>query len=311
MRYYFAPMEGITGYIYRNAHHEFFPGVDRYFTPFIAPSQSRGLSHRERMDVLPEHNRGIPLVPQILANAAERFVEAAKELEQMGYREVNLNLGCPSGTVVKKRRGSGLLAYPDELDAFLDGIYEGSPLPISIKTRIGRDDPEEFHGLMEIFHRYPVKELIIHPRTQKDLYKGKPHMDVFRGALTGCRCPVCYNGDLSTAEGCKGFSASFGQVGAVMLGRGLITDPNLVREAKGLGGLDLERLRGFHDMVYAGYQEVMDGDRNVLFKMKELWCYLIKRFQDAEKPAKRIKKAERLRDYESAVSCLFQEGKLM
>ena len=178
MRYYFAPMEGITGYIYRNAHHTLFPGIDKYFSPFLVPNQNHRFSYREMQDIMPEHNNQIQLVPQILTNQADAFIWTALELKQLGYEEVNLNLGCPSGTVVSKNKGSGFLALRDELDLFLDQVCSELQMKISIKTRIGKDSPDEFDELLRIFNKYPLEELIIHPRIQKDYYKNTPNTDV-------------------------------------------------------------------------------------------------------------------------------------
>ena len=169
MEFYFAPMEGITGYIYRNAHHRFFPGTDKYFTPFLSPNQNRALNPKEVRDVLPENNEGIYIVPQILTNQADFFLRAAKELKECyGYEEVNLNLGCPSGTVVSKGKGAGFLADPGGLDAFFDQVYAKADVKVSVKTRIGLSSPEEFYGILDIFNRYPLHELIIHPRVRSE-----------------------------------------------------------------------------------------------------------------------------------------------
>jgi len=144
MKFYFAPMEGLTGYVYRNAHHDYFDKVDKYFSPFIFANQSKGFTSRELNDILPVNNQGIVLIPQLLTNHAADFIHTAKKLKQLGYNEINLNLGCPSGTVVSKNRGSGFLYHKEDLDAFLDKIFTQSVTKISIKTRIGKNDPEEF-----------------------------------------------------------------------------------------------------------------------------------------------------------------------
>ena len=305
MKYYYAPMEGITGYIQRGASHALFPQIDKYFTAFIAPNQKGKFSSKEKNDFRPEHNQGLTLIPQILTNSAEDFLLTAKKLTEYGHREVNLNLGCPSRTVVSKYRGSGFLAKPAELDRFLEEIFSGTDVEISIKTRIGRDDVEEWPVLMEIYNRYPLKELIIHPRTQQDYYKNAPHMDVFRDALRESRCPVCYNGDLFTLEDFQKFREDFPEVEAVMLGRGLLANPGLVRMIEGGPMPDKEEILAYHNMIYEGYREVMYGDRNVLFKMKELWIYMIRIFADSKKYAKKIRKAEKLAVYESVIRELF------
>ena len=195
MKYYLAPMEGITGFIYRNTYKKFFDNIDKYFTPFIVPTSSKSFKTKELRDILPENNKGMNIVPQILTNDSDGFITTARKLQQLGYSEINLNLGCPSGTVVSKNRGSGFLAKREELDKFLDEIYKIDDMKISIKTRIGKDSSEEFYELIKIYNKYPLEELIIHPRTREDFYGNKPNLEVFKDALTLSNSPVCYNGD--------------------------------------------------------------------------------------------------------------------
>lgn len=309
MNYYFAPMEGITGYIYRNAHHKFFKDVDVYYTPFIVPNQNREFSSREKNDILPEHNEGIKTIPQIMTNNWEGFVWTAMELKKYGYKEVNLNLGCPSKTVVSKLRGSGFLAVPDRLDQFLDRIFS-IDMKISIKTRIGKDSPEEFHRLLEIYNQYPVKELIIHPRIQKDFYRNTPDWDMFQMALSSSKNPVCYNGDIFSPQDYERLIQTFPSLKQVMLGRGLVANPMLAGEIKGKGCLQKEQLKAFHDQILSGYQETISGDRNVLFKMKELWAYMLPSFVGGEKHGKKIQKSQNLFDYIPAVEALFKDLEL-
>lgn len=311
MKCYLAPMEGITGYIYRNAHHAYFGSVDKYFTPFLVPNQNRSLSAREFHDICPDYNKGMVIIPQILTNKEDDFVWAAKQMQQFGYDEINLNLGCPSKTVVSKKKGSGFLACQEDLDRFLDAIFSKLDLKISIKTRLGKDSPDEFYELIEIFNRYPMEELIIHPRIQTDYYKNKPNLDVFADALSSTKIPVCYNGNLFTADEYSAFTERFSEVGTVMLGRGIIANPGLADEIQNHVFLDKQKLRAFHDTVCQGYQGCMSGDRNVLFKMKEFWFYLIRIFSNYEKYGKKIRKAERLCDYEAAVSSLFLEQEIV
>lgn len=311
MNYYLAPMEGITGYIYRNAHHNIFGGIDKYFSPFITPTQKKKFSNKELNDILPQHNQGIPLVPQILTNSGEDFIWAAEDFKKLGYEEVNLNLGCPSGTVVAKKKGSGFLAFPEKLDQFLDQVFSALDLRISIKTRIGKTDPDEFYELIEIYNKYPLSELIIHPRIRTDYYKNTPNMEVFKDALKLAKMPVCYNGDLFNPDSIRGFSKSCPQTDKIMLGRGVIANPGLVLLMKEDIPLEKEQLKAFHDEVYQGYQRVMSGERNPLFRMKELWFYMGTLFTDSDKYLKKIKKAERFCDYEAAVLGLFREQELI
>lgn len=320
MKYYFAPMEGITGYIYRQAHHRFFTGVDQYFTPFIAPAQSRKLSSREKNDLLPENNRGVPLIPQILTNRAEDFIWAAKELSGYGFREVNLNLGCPSGTVTAKYKGAGFLALPEELNRFFEQVFTGTAaagISVSVKTRIGMASPGEFEKLLNIYNQYPIKELIIHPRVRSDFYGNRPNLEVFRYGAERSKSPVCYNGDIFTAEAYEHFREEFAQdryssIGSVMLGRGAVANPWLFEQisSEKESAVSRDTLQAFHDEVFNGYREIMSGDRNTLFKMKELWFYMASLFSDQgqgtkDKFVKKIKKSQKTEDYLTAVSALF------
>lgn len=307
MKFYFAPMEGLTGYIYRNAHRALFDGMDKYFSPFIMANQIDGFKTRDLRDILPENNQGLVLIPQVLTNNAKDFIYTSKKINSMGYNEINLNLGCPSGTVVSKSRGSGFLAKKVELDAFLEEIFSQAITKISIKTRIGKDQPEEFYDLINIFNKYPVEELIIHPRIQKDFYKNKPNLQIFKDALGLSKNTVCYNGDIFTSKDYVKFHEDFPSVDTLMLGRGLLMNPALVHKIKNGTKLEKNLLKEFHNKVYNDYKDILSGERNVLFKMKELWFYMINVFTDNEKHAKKIKKSQRLSDYDEAVSRLFEE----
>ncbi|GAA0068625.1 tRNA-dihydrouridine synthase family protein [Clostridium sardiniense] len=307
MKYYLAPMEGITGYIYRNTYEKFFHNIDKYFTPFIVPNNSRSLKTKELRDILPENNEGMNIVPQILTNDSEGFIFTSRKLQQLGYNEINLNLGCPAGTVVSKGRGSGFLAKREELDKFLDEIYKIDDMKISIKTRIGKESPEEFYELIKIYNKYPLEELIIHPRTQKDFYGNKPNLEVFKDALSLSNSPVCYNGDIFTKSDYNKLIKAFPEVDTVMLGRGLLANPGLTNEIKENTFIDKKVLKDFHDEIFNTYREVFNEDRNAILRMKELWGYMIYIFSDNKKYAKKIKKSQKISDYNEAVSSLFND----
>ena len=314
MHIYFAPLEGITTYPYRNLHHKYFGGVEKYFTPFLAPGPEQGMSVKEMRDVLPENNAGIPVVPQILTNRAGDFLLASKKLLEMGYREINLNLGCPSGTVTAKKKGSGFLLYPDDLDRFFDEVFSDAAVRngeflVSVKTRIGKNEVEEWPELMQVYNRYPIHELTVHPRIQKEFYKGTPHLDVFADILKESRNPVVYNGDLFTVEKVKEFREKFPTVGTVMIGRGLIRNPALaemiLQEETEPEADILPRIREFHDALFEHYRETMSGDRNLLFRMKDLWSYMLAEVPDSEKLAKKIRKSQHVPEYLAAVEEVF------
>lgn len=308
MKYYFAPLEGIGGYIYRNAYEKFFSNnIDKYFTPFIVPNQSRSLKTKELRDILPENNNGLNIIPQILTNDSEGFITISKKLKQLGYNEVNLNLGCPSGTVVSKFRGSGFLAKTEELDRFLEEIFKIQDMKISIKTRLGMDSADEFYELMKIYNKYPMEELIIHPRTRQDFYGNTPNMEIFKEALNNSKNTICYNGDIFGVRDYEKFIKECPSIDRIMIGRGILANPGLMGEIKEGRIVDKNTLKAFHDEVCTGYREVLSGDINVLFRMKELWSYMIGMFENSEKVAKKIKKEKTLNEYNVIVSRLFAE----
>ena len=284
MRFYLAPMEEVTGYVYREVYHALFDDIDKYVTPFITPAQKRVLKTRDRKEIEPEHNQGICVVPQILTNDAGQFTDTCGLLLELGYREVNLNLGCPSATVVRKGRGSGFLADPDRLDRFFEEVFE---------------------DILKIYNRYPFSEIIIHPRLQKDYYNNTPDLDVFSDALKQCIHPVCYNGDIFTGKQYEDFIKKFPAVERIMLGRGIVANPGLVREIRTGERISKEALKEYHDTLYTAYREALGSEKDALFKMKELWSYLGKGFQDAEKYLKKIRKANRQEAYVSAVNQVF------
>ena len=306
MRYDCAPMEGITGRHFRLAHHRWFGGIDRYYAPFLSPTQTHKFSVKEWQDVLPENNEGLHVVPQLLTRSADDFLWAAGELAAAGYRKVNLNLGCPSGTVVTKGKGSGFLGRPQELEVFLDKIFSACPLQISIKTRLGLTSPEEFPPLLELFQRYPLQELILHPRVQQDFYRRPARRDAFASFLPYCSVPVCYNGDLATADQCAEFQRQFSTVNTLMLGRGLIGDPALARKAAGGPGADQAALCAFHAQLYEAYCTAFASRRNAMMRMKEVWFYLIGLFENSEKAAKALRKTSDPDSFERQVSDIFR-----
>lgn len=271
MQFYLAPMEGLTGYVYRSAYHKYFPAADRYFTPFIT---NKKMSSRERNDILPEHNEGMTVIPQILTNQAEDFLSLTKELKEYGYDTVNLNLGCPSGTVVAKRRGSGLLAWPHTLDAFLDEIFSSCDCRISIKTRLGTTDTDEWETLLAIYDKYPLEELIIHPRVREDFYSGTPRLDAFSRAYEVRKAPLCYNGDIFTVEDLKRIEREFPQITAVMIGRGVLRHPGLTGQLHGKDLPEKSVWEAFAGQLRDEYVRISINEEKALFKLKEIWSYL-------------------------------------
>lgn len=314
MNFYFAPMEGITTYIYRNAHHKHYGGIEKYYAPFVSPGPDQGLSMKEAKDVLPEKNQGIPMIPQIMTNRSVDFIKACQVMQNFGYTELNYNLGCPSGTVVSKRKGSGFLAYPDDLNRFLEEVFNdpmivNKEVEISIKTRAGKTSQEEWPRLMEIYNQYPMKELIIHPRVQQDFYKNTPSWESFAHAVEISKIPLVFNGDIFRVPEFLAFTEKFPQIDAIMLGRGIIRNPELAERI--FAGdttpdvFDKKRFRAFHDELIEEYTEYMYGEKPVLYKMKELWFYMMSMFPENEKLYKKIMKTNRLDEYRSYMDELF------
>ena len=303
MKIYFAPLEGITGYIFRNAYNGIYGHVGKYFAPFISPSENCPITPRERKDLTPENNTGLCLVPQILTCRSEHFIEGARELHAMGYTEVNLNLGCPSGTVCAKGKGAAFLPETPALQKFLDDIYSyagNDGMKISLKTRLGYFNPDEFYDLVDIFNAFPVSELIVHPRIRSDFYKGEPRCEYYAYALEHSKNPLVYNGNVFSCKDYEDLSGTFGSApDPVMLGRGLISDPSLADKLNGFTTeTDFAKLRQLHDTVYHEYRKVMSPDINVLYKMRELWSYWQVLFDGQERDIKKLMKAKKYAEYE-------------
>lgn len=304
MKIYFAPLEGVTDVIYRRIHHDSFTGIDKYFIPFVCPTQYKSFPPREFRAILPENNAGIPVVPQILTKYADHFLWAASEMANMGYTEVNLNLGCPSGTVTAKGKGSGMLREPEYLAQFLDEIFEKCPIKISIKTRIGFTSVDEWPALLDIFARYPMSEFIIHPRTRAELYNGMPHAELVGEVFSRTDVPVVYNGELRNVNDCREMAARYPATEALMLGRGLISNPAIAQELAGGEKLSVASLRRFHDKLFEAYSADWPV-KAVMGRMHEIMHYVSCSFANCDKARKAIRKANTLAAYELAVDRLF------
>ena len=302
MKYYFAPLEGLTDRIYRQLHWEYFPGIDRYYTPFFSPTVHRSLTPKERKELPPADAFGCTVVPQLLTKNPEDFLWMARQCKDLGYEEVNLNLGCPSGTVTAKGKGSGMLADLDTLDSFLESIFADTPLPISVKTRVGYGSDADFSKVLGIYNRYPIRELTVHPRIRSDFYKGALRMDCFDLAVEKSRAPLCYNGDLCGREQIQTLQLTYPQVASVMLGRGLIADPGMFHPQ----GNDPQRLESFYNHLLESYLEAFGGSRNAMFRLKEHWSYLINKFEGSEKLYKRLRKTTDLAEYRSITTEIFR-----
>ena len=302
MKLYFAPLEGITTYTYRNVHAELFSGVDTYFAPFIVPTENERISVKTLKDILPENNKA-KIIPQVLCSSGEAFCELAKKVRDLGYDEVNLNLGCPSGTVVKKKRGSGALKDTDELDRLLDYIFTNGNIKISLKTRTGFYSHNEFAKLIEIYNNYPATELIVHPRVREELYSGMPNMDSFDYAYKNSVHKLCYNGDVVTVEDFEIISGRYPELNAVMIGRGAIQNPAIFREIRFEEKIKTEELVRFSNILEERYFELLGCEHYTVHRLKEIWLYIMKNFPDG-KGTKAIKKSNSLKDINDAINKL-------
>ena len=294
MQYYFAPMEGLTDSVYRSVHHSHFSGVDRYYMPFLSPTIHRTLTHKEDRELPMADSVEFAAVPQVLTKVSEDFLWAARVCADRGYDEVNLNIGCPSGTVVSKGKGSGILRDVPALDRFLEEIFAASPLPVSVKTRLGMEDPEEFPAILEVLNRYPIKELTIHPRVRKQFYDGSVHMEMFDYAVEHSANPLCYNGDILSLAQAGAIAEKYPNVEAVMIGRGLVADPGMLS-----GGTDAAALEGFLNELLSVYEVEFGGSRNAMFRMKENWGFLHSRFVGSDKLWKQLRKTTDVSEFKS------------
>ncbi len=302
MRYYFAPLEGITDGIYRKLHHTYFPGITQYYTPFFSPTVHRQLTLKEQRELPLAQNLGFRVIPQLLTKNPEDFLWMAQQCRDLGYPEVNLNLGCPSGTVTAKGKGSGMLRDLDGLDRFLDTVFAGVSLPISVKTRLGFSSPEEFPKILEVLNRYPIAELTVHPRVRDAFYSGDIDMAAFGYAVENSRCAVCYNGNLNTLKDIAALTEKFPKVQSVMLGRGLIADPGMVCPQK----TDAATLEAFYNALLEEYLAVFGGSRNAMFRLKEHWRYLAKKFRGSEKLYKQLRKTTDLTEYRQITAAILR-----
>ena len=300
MRCYFAPMEGLTDSIYRRLHHKHFPGLDQYYTPFFSPTMHRKLTNREERELPIADALDFTVIPQVLTKVPEDLLWFAAVCKDRGYNELNINLGCPSGTVTAKGKGSGMLADPDQLDRFLDCVFSKATLPISVKTRLGFTDPREFIQLLEIYNQYPICELTIHPRVRKQFYNGAVEIELFDHAVQNSKNPLCYNGNLCSLQDISSFEKKYPTVGAVMLGRALIADPGMV-----CGGTKIDTLEQFHNELLETYTEVFGNARNAMFRMKENWRHLLCNFEESDKLGKRLRKTTDISEYKAITQEIF------
>ncbi len=307
---YLAPLRGITDYIYRNTYSRHFDGFDAAVTPFIPTLKTIRAKPSHLKDVLPENNLAMPIVPQIIGNKHENFIPLARQLSDLGYKTVNWNLGCPFPMVAKKQRGSGLLPYPDKIDKFLEKTLPAIPNQLSIKVRLGRKTPDDLFKLITIFNRYPLQNIIIHPRTGIQMYEGEPDLDAFERCLEMTHHRVMYNGDITDLSSFRNLSDRFKNTTSWMIGRGAIINPFLPAILK--NGTDrfsnqVDTFRCFYEDLFGEYQQVFSGPGHLLERMKGFWSYFSQAFKDGRKIRKKVHRTLKLQRYLELVERFFEE----
>lgn len=305
-----APIMGFGTALYRNLFAQYFNGFDVAVAPFIPSTGSGKLRNKYMNDVLPENNWGIPVIPQILSNDPEGFILLAQKLFDLGYDTVNWNVGCPFPAVANKKRGSGLLPHPEMIQHILDKVLPQIPNKLSVKARIGRQNEFEIFDLLPVFNAYPITELIVHPRTGIQMYKGDANPDVFEALISKTHIPLTYNGDINDRETYLALSKRFPSIKRFMIGRGAISDPFLPGDIKHRPENKADRVRyfkKFHDDLLAGYSDTLDGPSHVLSRMKGYWSFFYLSFQDGHKVFKKIKKINKLDKFIATLDRFFDE----
>jgi len=311
---YVAPIQGITDRIYRNLFPVYFKGVDMAIAPFISLAKKMKPANNLLLELYPDRNKGIPTIPQIMSSAPDDFTKLANDLYDIGCGTVNWNIGCPFPMVVKKGQGAGMLCYPDRVESFLEKTISDIKPKLSIKLRIGLKYPDEVLQLIPIFNRFPLEELIIHPRTGVQMYEGEVDLDMFEQCLGLSKHRVVYNGDIDSFEKFEVLAQRFGSVERWMIGRGLIGNPFLAEKIK----FNTEKpydekikiMRAFHDNLFDEYLKILSGPAHITNKMKEIWNFMASFFENREKTRKRINKTHHRDNYVDVVNKIFNETQI-
>jgi tRNA-dihydrouridine synthase len=303
-----APLKGITDAIFRTTYAEFFNGIDWAVTPFLTTVRGTRVKPSYLRQVLPENNRMMPVVPQIMSKTAANFTSLAQALFDLGYETVNWNLGCPYPMVAKKGRGSGLLSNPQAVQAFLDQALPAMSGRLCIKMRLGRNRAEEIESLLPMMNHYPIESITIHPRTGVQMYAGRPDLDAFEKCLTLTKHRVIYNGDIACKSDLERLQTRFPRITTWMIGRGVMTDPFLPAIIKGesLGGdVCVQQFYAFHQALFSRYQSALFGPSHLLNRMKGLWTFFCSGFEDGQNLRKRIHKTQKVAQYCEVVKHYF------
>ncbi|MBR3427683.1 MAG: tRNA-dihydrouridine synthase family protein [Bacteroidales bacterium] len=317
-----GPFQGITDAPFRNVFKRHFGGVDKFYTPFFTGiHKEEHAKNLQGEEIDPRYNDVETLTPQILSTDAEEILRFAKQCQQLGYKEINLNMGCPFPRVANKKRGCGLLPYPDKVENMLDRVFDEIDIKFSVKCRLGYFNPEEIDAIIPIFNKYPLSELIIHPRIGKQLYKGEADLERFRALVPSINAPLVYNGDIVSVEsfvringilndGPSTGSGTCKTVEQFMLGRGILAHPFLAEQIKNDTADTDDKTERLHNYVLDLYEDRLrhaGGSPKVLGRMKELWSYLMNSFEEPQVVWRKIKKINALKEYEDAVETIFKE----
>jgi tRNA-dihydrouridine synthase B len=306
-----APILGHTDYVYRNALTRYFKGIDVCFTPFLTSVKGSYVKNSHLTDILPKYNRSVHIVPQILGKDPEEFLVIANQINEMGYTSVNWNLGCPYPMVVNKKRGAGLLPYPEMIREFLAKVVPLLKSGLSVKMRLGKNDPDEIPDVLKVLNEFPIQEIIIHPRTADQMYSGAPDLDSFEKCLGLCKHPVAYNGDIVDLGSFESIAKRFPAVSHIMIGRGLAMNPALAEMIKSRQSKSpddfFKRLYRFHEDILRNYREQSNGQLALLGKMKQLWWYLSYSLANREESLKRIQRTKTLAAYREAIEETFSK----
>ena len=309
-----SPLQGFTDFRFRNAINKYFGGIDTYYSPYIRLNGKLVIKSSYERDLLPENNMGLEVIPQIITNDADEFLFVAKYVQQLGYKELNWNLGCPYPMVTKCGMGSGLISNPERINGILNKVHTESDIIVSMKMRLGYDTTEEILDVLPILDRYPIKNIAIHARIGKQLYKGGVHLDAFQQCIDNTKHKLYYNGDITSVAKFREMQERFPTIDHWMIGRGLIADPFLPSMIKN-NSLEypkdkIELFSAFHDTLYEGYSASLSGSTHILLKMHHLWEYFSETFSNPHKVHKMIKKAKSIRNYEAAVAAILKAEKM-
>ena len=307
-----SPLQGFTDFRFRNAFHKHFGGIDTFYSPYIKLNGKLVVKGSYERDILPENNSTLEVIPQIITNDAEEFLFVAKYVQQFGYKELNWNLGCPYPMVAKCGMGSGLIKNTDQIEHILKRVHNETDIIVSMKMRMGYENPTEILDVFPILEQYPIKNIAIHARIGKQLYKGGVDLDSFQKCLDTSKQKLYYNGDITSVAKFKELQERFPSIDHFMIGRGLIADPFLPSMIKNntteYPKNRLEIFEAFHDEIYREYDAYLQGPTPIRMKMLGFWEYFSESFSIPQKTFKKIKKAGNSKNYEAAVKEIFKNG---